>query len=63
MRLGSGEVVSLPEADAEPTPGLATVHDTVEGMAFCGIRGGQEADARIGRGEVCSEAKPASGEA
>jgi hypothetical protein len=31
---------SLPEAMAKPILGLAVVQGTVEGMAFCGIRGG-----------------------
>jgi hypothetical protein len=48
---------------AKPVLGLVVVQGTIEGVAFCGIRKGQLADAELGRGGVCSEAEPASGEA
>jgi hypothetical protein len=37
--------------------GLAAVQDIVGGVAFCGIRGEQVAEARLGQGEVYSEAE------
>jgi hypothetical protein len=48
---------SLPEAVAEPALGFATVHNTVEGVASCGIRREQVAEAELGRGGICFEAQ------
>jgi hypothetical protein len=58
--LGRGR--SLPEAMAEPSLGLDAVQDTVKGVAFCGIHGEQVAEAGLGRGRVCSEAKADHGQ-
>jgi hypothetical protein len=48
---------SIMDVVAEPAPGLAAVHDTVKGVVFCGIHGGQVAEAGLERGRVCSEAE------
>jgi hypothetical protein len=52
-----GQGGSLPEVMAELALGLAAMQDTVEGVAFYGIRGGQVAEAELGRGRVCFEAE------
>jgi hypothetical protein len=48
---------SLPEVVTEPAPGSVDMHAIVEGVASRGIRGEQVAEAGLGRGRVCSEAK------
>jgi hypothetical protein len=53
----SDERGNLPEAVVELALGLVAVQDTVGGVAFCGIRGEQVAETKLGRGGVCSEAK------
>jgi hypothetical protein len=48
---------SLPEAMAKPALGLAVMQGTIEGVAFCGIRGGLLSEAELGQGRACFEAK------
>ena len=52
---------NLPEAMVELPLGLASVQDTVGGVAFCGIRGEQVAETELGQGGVCSEAETGLG--
>jgi hypothetical protein len=46
---------------AKPDLGLVGVQDTVKGVASCGIRRDQIAEAELGRGEVCSEVEASLG--
>jgi hypothetical protein len=45
----------------EPALGFIDVHDIVEGVASCGIRGEQVAEARLGQGGVCPEVEAGFG--
>jgi hypothetical protein len=45
----------------EPASGFIDARHTVEGVASCGIRGEQVAEARLGRGEVCPEVEAGYG--
>jgi hypothetical protein len=48
---------SPPEVVTELAPGFIDVRVTVEGVAYCGIRGEQVAEVGLGRGGVCPETK------
>jgi hypothetical protein len=52
-----GQGGSLSEAVIEPTPRFIDVHDTVEGVASCGIHGELVAEAGLGRGGVYFESE------
>jgi hypothetical protein len=49
---GLGRGGSLPEDMTEPALGFVDTRHTVEGVASCGIRGDQVAEAGLGRGRV-----------
>jgi hypothetical protein len=58
---GLGRGGSLPEDMTEPALGFVDTRHTVEGVASCGIRGDQVAEAGLGRGRVCLEVEAGYG--